>query len=135
MVKKLYKQFFSQESLLKTDKQNKYRRKMRISDSNKNIGKAMENRLDKTDKIENFPKNKAVSKKKVKHSGVIIDISTHAKKIKSQNDRILKNAVSTEMETKNIFDIRKKMDGGFYDSSEVVEKIADGIIEELSLMS
>ncbi len=105
---------------------------MRISDPKNSLSRAIESRS--LSKIEKFPSQKTDIKGPAK-SGIIIDISDHAQKIKQQNESILSKAISEEMGSKRIFEIRNRMDNGFYNSQEVVQKIADGILSELALMS
>ena len=40
-------------------------------------------------------------------------------------------AMQSTSETKNLADIQKKMDSGFYNSDEVLSKVADSILKEI----
>ena len=41
-------------------------------------------------------------------------------------------AMQNTSETKNLADIQKKIDSGFYNSDEVLSKVADSILKEIS---
>ncbi len=66
--------------------------------------------------------------KKLKHHQAKHPDATKKDKIEiSEQAKALQNTG----ETKNLTDIQKKIDSGFYNSDEVVSKVADSILKEI----
>ena len=102
---------------------------MRINQNRNDILGAYQNK--KLEKIEKFPTEKVSSKEiKTGKKGVIIDISDFARKIKKQNESILQNALAQELGSREIIEINQNIQNGKYQKPEVIEKIAEKLIEE-----